>query len=546
MLHTKLDFNSFFTGTIVPELQRQGENHSILRRRIAILLAQWISLDVSPENRPLIYQIYQHLLDKSVPDNDETVRITAGKRFNDIAVAWEFDPAQFSQYGTQILRYIIDLIQEVSMIETKLALLNTIGTIIDAMDLHVVSSSDEIVALLPKLWNENNQENLMKQAIVTTLAKLVKSMRSESIRIHSVMLPTIKMAMDPTSESQVYLLDDSLELWSQIMRQTPETATSDDLLSIIALVFPTYEMETEYIKLGLRITQSYAILAPSSLLQDSIRPELFSRFTTLLDVRKPDIIDDICDILELLIRAADTLGGSSAVQVVAQALIQSGTLPRILDSIHADWETHQTTGPNRKDPPPDWKNETNYLLVLARILLVDSQLFISVLEAYAQSRGLGTTDAIVQVLDEWFVNMDAVSSPGKKKLLCLALTKLLETGQPWILSRLQELMALWTSVCAEVRDDEKGVLSDTLVREDPAQLSLGVEMEIPEDARKRKLCWSDVVHTVNVNEFVRYHLENVVNGVGGLARFREEWLGNVDKDVIKGFEELEIVRGLRG
>ena len=141
MLHQNLDFNSFFTGTLVPELQRQDANHSIIRRRIAILLAQWISLDIAEANRPLVYQVYQHLLDKSVPSNDETVRITAGKRFNEIAIAWEFDPAQFSQYGGQTLKHILDLIQEVSMVETKLALLTTVGTVIEAMNHHVISVS---------------------------------------------------------------------------------------------------------------------------------------------------------------------------------------------------------------------------------------------------------------------------------------------------------------------------------------------------------------------------------------------------------------------
>ena len=543
MLHQNLDFNSFFTGTLVPELQRQDANHSIIRRRIAILLAQWISLDISEANRPLVYQVYQHLLDKSVPSNDETVRITAGKRFNEIAIAWEFDPAQFSQYGGQTLKHILNLIQEVSMVETKLALLTTVGTVIEAMNHHVISSANEIVSILPNLWNENNQENMMKSAIVLVLAKLVKAMRSESVRIHSVLLPTIKMAMDPNSESQIYLIDDSIELWVSIIRQTPTSAVSADLISMIPLVLPTFEMETEYIKAGLRITTSYAILTPSSLLSDDIRAQLFRALTSLLNVRKVDIVDDVCDILELLIRAADTLGSAPAVQIITESLIQSGTLPRLLDSLAANHETHQSTGPNRKDPPDDWRNETNYFLVLARILLVSPQIFLSTIDSWARSRGRDTETALTELLDEWFVHMDSVGAPGKKKLLTLALTKLLETGASWILSRLQELMALWTSVSAEFSDETKGPLSDTLVYESAKENAdvEGAGGEVPEEERRRRLEREDVVHSVNANEFIRYHLQSAIQGVGGMQAFQEQWLVNVDKDVVKGFEALGIM-----
>lgn len=542
MLHGRLDFNNFFTGTIVPELQQAGGNSGVLRRRIAILLSQWISLDISEANRPVIYQIYQHLLDKSVSANDETVRITAAKRFADIAVAWEFDAAQFSQFSKQTLTSILDLIQEVNMVETKLALLHTVGIIIEAMGFNVLESAADTIAILPRLWTENESENLMKAAIVNVLSKLVKSMRHESVRIHHVMLPTIRMAMDPESESQIYLLEDTLGLWQNIMRQTPASGISDDLLSMLPLIFPTFEMETEYIKSGLRITQSYALLSPTTLLQDNIRHDLFSKFCSLLDVRKTDIIDDICEILETLVTAANNLGGAAAVQVVASALSGS-TLPRILDSIRSNYDTHQTTGPNRKEPPQDWKNETQYLLVLARILIVDSNIFLSVIDAWASSRGRDTESALVEVLDELFANMDAVSSPQKKKLLILAVTKLLETNATWVLSRLQELMALWTSISTELHDESKGPLNDSLVLDPQNREAPTEDMEVPEDRRRREAMQADVSRTINVNQFVKWYLSKAIEASGGGQAFQERWVVDVDKDIVKGFEDTGIMNG---
>lgn len=194
-----MDFNAFFTSTIVRELQSQQPMHGIIRRRIAILLSQWMSLDVSEANRPLVYEVFQHLLDKSIELNDETVRITAGKRFSDVVVAWEFNAGQFLHYCAPIMQQLIDLIQEVSLLETKLALLHSVGATIDAMEVHITGFADQIISLLPKLWNDNSQENLMKQSVVSILSKLVKAMKSKSGPIHAMMLPTIKLAMEPGS-----------------------------------------------------------------------------------------------------------------------------------------------------------------------------------------------------------------------------------------------------------------------------------------------------------------------------------------------------------
>jgi len=49
------------------------------------------------------------------------------------------------------------------------------------------------------------------------------------------------------------------------------------------------------------------------------------------------------------------------------------------------------------------------------------------------------------------------------------------------------------------------------------------------------------VHNLNLVVFVREHLQQTIQAVGGEARFQEEWLSRVDKDVLKGFAELGIM-----
>lgn len=55
------------------------------------------------------------------------------------------------------------------------------------------------------------------------------------------------------------------------------------------------------------------------------------------------------------------------------------------------------------------------------------------------------------------------------------------------------------------------------------------------------MIYTDPVHTVNIITFIRDHLQHAVETCGGQDRFREEWLVNVDKEVIEAFGKLGIM-----
>jgi len=131
--------------------------------------------------------------------------------------------------------------------------------------------------------------------------------------------------------------------------------------------------------------------------------------------------------------------------------------------------------------------------------------------------------------------------------MALALTKLLETEQPSILSNLQLLMTMWTDVITELREDTNGEIlgsmTDHLVFEDPAQLRLMEEgaVEAPEDERRRMLSFADPVHGVRLPEFVQGHLRTAIQAAGGEERFQADWLANVDREVVAAFGKLGIL-----
>lgn len=146
VLEQQLDFDTFLSHTLVQEVQIHQPSYKVLRRRIAIMLGQWLPVKIGL-NRPLVYQVFQHLLDENDPLNDLVVRITAGRQFKNVVDPFEFDAQQFMPYGSEIIGRIMVLIKEVELQETKLALLNTLVVTVVRMEHHVGCSRRSVVFL---------------------------------------------------------------------------------------------------------------------------------------------------------------------------------------------------------------------------------------------------------------------------------------------------------------------------------------------------------------------------------------------------------------
>lgn len=289
----------------------------------------------------------------------------------------------------------------------------------------------------------------MKQAILTLLTRLTDAMKAESRHFHTSFLPIIQSAIEPGSEVQVYLLEDAMDLWASILAQTPSDETPPEpLLNLLQYLIPLYSLDNETLRKSLEITESYILLSPTTVLSDSFRPQLIAAFASLHGSLKSEANGLLTQVMQCIIRGADGLGGEAAVKVVANDFISSGFLQKTLEGLHGAWEHHQSHGPNRELPSRavDGVVETDYFNVLARIGVASPAVLLETLTSV--SRG----ESWEWLLDEWFGHIDNIGMPFEKKLMALVLTRLLETGQPFILGRLQDLMALWTAVLGELLD----------------------------------------------------------------------------------------------
>ena len=424
--------------------------------------------------------------------------------------------------------------------------------------MQITPYANSIISILPPLWEQSGEEHLMKQAILTLLARLTNAMKAESRSFHVSFLPIIQSAIEPGSETQVYLLEDALDLWASIIAQTPSAPepTPPELLNLLQYLLPLFSMDNETLRKAIEITEAYLLLAPSAVLADSFRPAILQALAELLGNLKPEANGIMTHLVTCIIRGAEGVGGENAVKVLTSDLISSGFLAKVLEGLHGAWTHHQSHGPYRELPSRavDGVVETDYFTVLARIGMASPSVLLEALSALS-SEGLEKT--LDWLLEEWFGHIENIGDAPNKKLMCLVLTRFLEGAQSWMLGRLQSLIGIWTDVLGELLDgmDDRSqecvypfntvcVLILILLLSSlfwPPEPYHPTEPEAPEDIRKRELIYTDPVHQINLVAFVREHLQQVIQQVGGEQAFQEEWLSRVDKEVLKGFGELGIM-----
>jgi hypothetical protein len=536
IIYKSFDFDRFLTTFLVKDAQIQDPMAKILRRRIAILLSQWITIEISSTSKPVVYDIFRHLMNPSDQHNDEVVRITAARQLKSVAEDFEFSGESFLPFAADTFNLLVNLLQEVDNDETKLAVLETLRLIVTRMETHVSQFGDAIMLILPKLWESAaSEEYMIKQSVLAIMSALVSSMRVESQRYQPVIIPLLRDAMIPESALHLYLITESVDLWKTVLAQS-SPPLNPDLVQMVQLALPLLEFSTDVANQCLEIVRDYILLAPQDILSDALRRPTLAALAKTLDSTSREQSQLGAKSIELMIRVAEELGSTQGVSVVVQDLLEMDVLRTILEGLHSAWESSQTTGPNRKPSKINPVKETDYFALLARIALADPALLVSMLTSF----GSPIDQVWSWLATQWFANFDCMGDVEREKLSCLALTRLCELPSPvqdLVLARLQEYLSMWTSVVTELADEAGGSgemlgARDTLVWDEVGSY----EYDTPLDVHSREFAFKDPVHRVVTFEFVRAWWGDLVQRVGGEQAFEAGWAVNVDREVLAGFQ----------
>ena len=525
-----VDFDTLLATTLVHDAQQQGPLARVLRRRIAILLSQWITVQSTENNRPMIYELFRHFLNPNDAANDIVVRITAGRQLRWVIDELAFDVGKFTPFAADILTQLIDLVQNAEVDETKLAILETIRLLVMRFEGAIAQFGDYIMTALPQIWAHGSEEFLIKQAIIAIFSSLVISIGTDSQRYQQHMIPLIAQGAQAGSDIHTSLLDECLELWNSVLVQS-SPPLSADLINLLELALPLLEYSNETSIAALGIVEAYLLLAPQAPLEDRFRRPTLAALDKLLEsqVREKVRVATVC--IEYIIRAAAELGSTNGVNAIMQDMLEIGMLKRILGGIHDAWEAHQTTGPNRKLSKLNTVSEGDYFAILARLALAEPNSFVMMLTSF------GPIDAVWNWLArEWFSYNSDQDNIERQKLYLLALARLLELPDPMqtlVLNKLQDYFMLWNNTLTELRDGIQAPHDCLVWGEMPED-----EWPCPKNTAENEVGMKDPVHSVVALDFVKARLQSLVERVGGEQVFSESWAVNVDKDVLENFRRL--------
>lgn len=537
LVYEAFDFEDVLKSTIVSDAQLTIPYCQVIRRRIGILLSQWTPVKATKESRSVIYEIYRRFLDPNDPNNDIVVRITAGRQLKAVVDEFGFDSEMFLPFASDVLSELVSLMQSVVVDETKLAILETTRSLIERMGTHVSHFGDFIMTALPGVWESAGELNFMlKQSVMAILQTLVGAMKGDSQKYQSQMLPLVAEATQAGSDLYLYLVEEALDLWNSILLQT-SPPLPPPLLELAERAVQQLGAQNEHVFPYLSIVGAYIHLAPEVLLEDRFREPVLNAFSASLNTKAREQLSIVTKYTCYYIRYAHELGGTPGLQLVVRDMLQTGFLTRMFDGIHDAFEAHQTSGPNRKEPRVNNLGLADYFVILSRIAVIDPGIFVEMLTSFGPIQQVWSW-----LSEEWFRAFDSIADPHMLKLNLLALTRLLELPQPvqdLVLAKLQDYFSMWTSVMVQILGDgyagPEGANVDTLVLTEPLQ---GTEWDTTKDVKERALFSSDPVVTVHSLQFVKERLRGLVDRVGGLQAFRDNWAVNVDGDVLAGFEAL--------
>jgi len=422
----------------------------------------------------------------------------------------------------------------------------------------------------------------LKQTILGIMTRLVNALKGEHYQYRKMAYYVVDTIVAPGSEERFYLLEDALDLWHSCIINTPTGEQPRELIVVAKHLIPLLELGSDSLWKVMQIIESYLMLLPNTTLAGEFRITLISSLTKIIDGGlNRDAAAVALSLIELMIRKASDLAGDMGVaEVVKNMLLRHSIASEDLPP------AEQTTKPqppslfmlltvsekglkystNEADPDkatgPQGLLESDYFAVLSRIALSEPRTLIFALgevdqPSYEEPR-IYCHKQLDWLLREWFLHFDNVSAAPSKKLMLLAITRLLEVQMDdcieyddegnkvrnwhgeFMMPFLQDMFTQWTSLIIELTEGNlPGDKVDCLVDRPSSLTPTASSSDTPEDRRRAELRYSDPVHRVDLKPFVDDMLRSVVERMpGGEREFNDEWLVNVDKDVVQGFLDL--------
>ncbi|KAL3277503.1 hypothetical protein HHI36_012849 [Cryptolaemus montrouzieri] len=510
-MYEEVDFDQWFTTTLMEELRIKHNNYRIIRRRVSALVGRWTGIKLSAELRPTLYQCVINLLG---PDEDMAVRLTASSTLRYAIDDFEFNSEQFRDFLEPAFNLLFGLLKEVTECETKMHILNVMTLMVERVGHTIQPHSDALIQYLPLLWKESEEHNMLRCAIVSTLVQLVKALGTVVPELAPFLVPIIMLGTDTKQSAIVYLLEDSLELWLTVLENSP--SMTNEMVQLYENMPALLEYSTEAFRLCIPISLVHMLLAPE-LVMRSHGVQIMTICDNLMADMKNEGIVMIVRLVDTYIKACPVVGAETVLPI----------LPRIFQGVY-EGELYPMV-------------MSMYLAILSRVLLSSHNVFSRVLNTLAHVNNISEEATMSKILDVWLAKMPNVSQADQRKLMGLALTNLLTTQSRAVLERFGLIMVQILETLNDItKTDETGLTSDSLVLTEGRSPSYFNEdgdgfYETDHDQRKKQLILIDPVHTIVLKDYLQAQMYALRTQLGPIQF--EQLLQLVDGDSMSQLKE---------
>ncbi|KAH8283563.1 hypothetical protein KR018_006464 [Drosophila ironensis] len=502
----KLDFGAWLTSQLLAELRIEAPNFRILRRRIIWLVGHWVGVQLPRELRPLAYEACLHLLR---PVEDMPTRLAAARTLTLLMDDFEFMPEAFHPYFPPVFEALFLLLHEAEECDTKIVVLTTMTLVIEKMSEYIEPQALQFIAYLPLLWRESEEYNLLRCSIMSTLEQLVRTLRDVPESMKPFLYSVIRLSTDLQQHSHVYLIEDGIMLWLAVIGNS--TVLTPELLALCDHLLPIIEMSSENLRTVLQLIHAYILLDAQAYLSRYGEGFVAYCVRSFEDIRVEGIIA-MLRIFETCLKTDAAMG----LRLVRPAL------PFVFLQVYLKQEYPMTMG---------W-----YLTIVARTLLIDQAVFMSVVQELQQ------TDALARILDVWIEMFPMVpdTHAEKRKLFCLAFASIFGSNE-LLLARLPHILQLVDETLGEVMDKQYSVVEEGAAKTTPRyydSLVIHDEHELDEiqqaghavvedfhskvypsktyhDDRHRQLVLKDPVYKIPLTEYLKWQLQSLQAQLGG-------------------------------
>ncbi|CAN6200368.1 unnamed protein product [Urochloa humidicola] len=486
-LSNYLNFNEWFHGSLSIEVSNHHPNMRIIRRKIALLLGQWIS-EIKGDTRKLIY----HALVGLLQDNDIAIRLAAC-----FSLCYLFQESSFSELDLfeclpTCWTMSFKLIEDVQEFDSKVQVLNFISVLLEHAGDKIIPFASQLSQFFQMIWEESAGESLLQIQLLTALRTFVCSLGFQSSLSYHVLIPILQNGINIDSPDALNLLEDSVLLWEATLSNAPSIVPQ--LLDLFPYLVGILNRSFDHLEVTIKIIEDYTIFGGSEFLK-SHGASLANIVDTIVGNVNDKGLLTALPVVDLLIQIFP---------LEAPPLISSALQKLIFISLSQD------DGQN----PSRTTVRASSGAILARLLVMNTNfsaqlLSESALLASIQQAGIAVNNnLLISLVDMWIDKVDDANAIQQKEY-AMALSVVLTLQVPQVIDKLDDILSVCTTVIIGSRevktdDDTSGdITSSSWIGNDGS----GYSNTSCKELRKRQVKDSDPIKQASLENVLRENLK---------------------------------------